>query len=168
MSAVLGNGATVLRGAYLGLVTDTAGTVAQNAYMIVFNPVGSGITASTVELIVSSYTVGSSTTPSSLLISRITGFTGGTVVTPSNVGRFVTTMPDPKCQLITGNPTFTAVGLPVNANPPPISTGAGTGGTGVISAPSPALLLPGQGVVAYTAAGNINQMWDIEIAWTEF
>lgn len=168
MSGVLSTGSTVLRGTYIGLITDAPGTVAQNVYLVIFNPATSPVITSTVELIVSAYTVGSSGTASSLLISRITGFTGGTVAAPATVPRFLTTQPNPLSQVVSNNPTITTTGTPVNANPPPISTGAGSGGTGLVSAVAPALLLPGQGVAVYTLAGNINQVWNIEVAFQEF
>lgn len=157
----------VVKGVYIGLVSDVPGTTAQNVFLALFNPPGGNI-VSALQLTVSAYTIGSSSTPSSFLVSRITGYSGGTLVAPATVPRFVTTMPNPVTQVVTGNPSVTLSGTPVYNLSPPISTGAGTSGVGSISAAAAALVLPGQGLAFYTAAGNTNQLWDVNVAFEEF
>lgn len=158
----------VIRGAYFGIVEDAPGTVAQNVFLLLFNPTTSGITLNPIQLNTSSYTIGVSGTANSFLVTRISAFSGGTIATPSTIGRYTPSFPDPKTQVVTGNPSITAIGNPVFALPPPISNGMGSGGTGTVSQAAPALVPAGQGVAFYTAAGNTNQVWNIIVPFLEF
>lgn len=158
----------VIKGAYLAVVNDIVNTVAQNVFLAVFNPTTSGIIMNAIQLASGSYATGSSSTPDSFLVSRITAVSGGTQQTPSAVSRYITTMPDPKSQVFTGNPTVTFSNNPVFAHQPVISTGAGNGGQSIINSASSALVLPGQGLAFYTSAGNTNSFFNVVYAWTEF
>jgi len=49
----------VVKGVYIGLVSDVPGTTAQNVFLALFNPPGGNI-VSALQLTVSAYTIGAS------------------------------------------------------------------------------------------------------------
>lgn len=152
-------------GVYVEGLTDAAGTVAANNYISVFNPVGSGVAMIAISAIVGSYSTGSVTGVSSLSIFRTTAASAGTLIAPSAVNRFATTMPDPVTELRVGNPTVTTVGRNLIGFPPVIGGTAGTVASVVSQAT--AVVLPGEGLVFRVPNGDVQQLWDIQFAWAE-
>ena len=64
----------------------------------------------------------------------------------------------------------TTAGTTLLGLPPIVSTtGAGVGATGSVSVPSGAgfVCQPGEGVVYTTAAGDVDQLWNINVTWAE-
>lgn len=153
---------------YLYSLNDVAGVAAANNYFSVFNPVGSGYIHIAFELIVSTYAAGVTASQNSLVSRRITGHSGGTLVTDSAVERFVTAHPNPKTEIRFGNPTVTGSGGPLAVVPPVISTGTGTSNTSLAAPPGASFLLtPGQGLVFGTAAGDTDQVWNFTYLFSE-
>lgn len=153
---------------YLYTLTDAPGVVAQNNFVSFFNPSNSGRLVIALAGIVSAYATGTSSTSNSLTTRRITGASSGSLVAANTVERFVTSSPDPAFQVRTGNPTITGAGNPLSSFPPPISIGTGTPGTQTSPSGAPSFVcFPGQGLVFNTAAGNINQVWNVTFLWGE-
>lgn len=153
---------------YLFVLYDTLGVVLANNFISIFNPVGSGRAFTGLQLIVSSYSPGNTAVAKSLLTKRITAASGGTLVSASTIPRFRTDFPDPVTQIRTGNPTVTTTGLVLSAISPVISLGAGESGNTLAPPPGASFIhKPGEGAVIYTEAGDIDQMWNITIVWTE-
>lgn len=156
-------------GVYSYLLNDATGVVAANNYVSLFNPVGSGKNLITFSTTVAAYiTGGGSTSKNSMIVSRITAASGGSLVAASAVNKFFSSYANPIAEIRTGNPTVT-LAAQVIAFPPPVGTDtailaervAGSGTTG------PILLAPGEGVVYRTAAGDTDQNWNISFAWGE-
>ena len=157
-------------GAYSFSITDAPGVVAANNFLAFFVPSTATISQGLLGIIISTYAIGSSGTANSMLLQRITSASGGTLATPSTIARFITTMPDPQTQIFTNNPTVTTSESVIGGFPPIFSVGTGNSGIGVFTTPPglTAELLPGQGVVLGTSAGNTNQRWNIQFNWEEF
>lgn len=153
---------------YVYTLLDVPGVVAQNNYVSFFNPANSGKVMVALAGIVSTYAVNLAASPNSLATRRITGASGGSLVTASTVPRFQSVNPDPVVQVRTGNPTITGAGLPLSAFPPVISDKTGSPGTQTSPAGAPSFVcLPGEGLVWNTAAGDVNQIWNITFLWGE-
>lgn len=154
---------------YFHTVFDAPGVVLANNFMSVMNPVGSGKNVILFQAEFGSYTIGASNTATSITATRISSATLGTLIPAASVNRFVTSWANPVAQVRTLNPTVVPVGLPLNAWIPPISTGAGIGATSYTSTPPGAgfVCAPGEGLVFGTAAGNVNQVWKINVIWAE-
>jgi hypothetical protein len=170
MGTVLTASLPEFKGFYVGAITDVPGVVAANNFMCFFVPATATIAHVSFEVIVQPYSVGMSSTPNSMVVQRVTSCSGGTLQAASTTGRFLTTMPDPQSQIFTNNPTCTVTGPNLAAFPPPISNGVGSGSTSsqTVVPGASFTMLPGQGLLFRTAAGNTNQMWNIEYVWGEF
>lgn len=154
---------------YFHTIHDAPGVVAANNFMSVFNPIGSGKTVVFFQAEMASYATGASTTAVSLTATRITAASGGSLIAPADVSRFVTAWADPVAEVRVSNPTVTTSGLALNAWPPPMTTGALNGSTPYTSPPPGEgfVCAPGQGIVFSTASGNTSQMWKINTIWAE-
>ena len=154
---------------YFTGVVDAPGVVLANNFLSIINPVSSTKLVVFFQAEISSYSIGVSATNTSLLATRITAASGGSLMDGSLVNRFVTSDPNPQAEVRTGNPTVTTVGTSLNSWIPPIGGGAGTGATAYTSTPPGAgfVCTPGQGIVFSTAAGNTNQVWKILSIWAE-
>lgn len=158
------------QGVYVLALRDIAGTVAANNLIAMFNPIGSGVVHVALLLDVGSYSIGASSTPNSFNGHRITAASGGTQVSGSVIDRFDTTMPDPKTNMFSGNPTVTLDKYRSNyVTEPPFSVGAGGGLTQSNNTVPGAsfVLYEGQGLAFGTTAGNTNQVWNVEYIWGE-
>lgn len=155
---------------YFHTIYDTPGVVAANTFISVFNPGGSGKNVVFFQAEIGSYAVGTTTVPTSLLANRISAASGGTQIAAANVNRFVTSWPDPAAEVRVGGPTTTKVGLPLNAWIPPLATGVGAAATAYTSTPPGAgfFCAPGEGLSFSTSAGDVDQMWKINVIWAEF
>lgn len=170
MPFVPSTGTPEFLGVYVTIASDQLGTVAANNIIAIMNPANSGRLHVALFLSVGTYAQGVSGTADSLLGHRITAASGGTQYTNANIDRFGTTMPDPVTQVFIGNPTVTLDRFNSNyVNEPPFSTGAGGGLVkSVATVPGASFSLqPGQGLVFGTAAGNTNQLWNVEYIWGE-
>ena len=155
---------------YLHGMADVPGVVLGNSFLSIFNPVGSGKTVIFYQLILSPWATGAATVTTSMNIFRTTAASAGTLIAASAVNRFVTSDPNPVAQVRVGNPTVTAVGTTLLGLPPAVTTvGAGVGATSSVSVPSGAgfVCQPGEGVVYTTAAGDVDQLWNINVTWAE-
>jgi hypothetical protein len=155
---------------YLHGMADVPGVVTANNFLSIFNPVGSGKTVIFYQLILTPWATGAATVTTSMNIFRTTAASAGTLIAASAVNRFVTTDPSPVAQVRVGNPTVTTVGTTLLGLPPAVTTaGAGVGASNSVAIPSGAgfICLPGEGVVYSTAAGDVDQLWNINVTWAE-
>lgn len=159
----------MINGVYVFSLANTPGVVAANNFLSLFNPVGSGKTAAFSGCFVSSTSAGGTTETEPMRGFRITAASAGTLQAASAVVKFVSTYPNPALQVRTANPTCTIDGAIFNT-PPTIS--ATVGSTEVHSVGSGAQLgvfslAEGEGVVLRTAAGDVDQRWNLSIVWGE-
>lgn len=159
-----------LTGVYVYSIANQPGVAAANNFISLFNPSGSGRIVSLAGIFISSYSVGQATATEPLRGWRISAASGGTLATNStDVTKFLTTSRDPIPEIRISNPTVTLL-APFFNSPPPIGTGAGTAFVHSVEAPpgaGPFTLLPGQGVVVRTASGDVDQTFNISLAWGE-
>lgn len=155
---------------YTFSLADAPGVVAANNFLSLFNPAASGKTMVLYQLIVAPYATGATTATASLNAFRTTAASAGTLIAAANVGRFVTSDPNPVTEVRTGNPTVTTTGTTLIGIPPSVTSAAGGASPAAAAVPSGAsfVITPGQGVVFTTALGNVNQLWNINITWAEF
>lgn len=170
MSTVEGFGPTAAYGFYDAAVVDAVGVVTANTYFAIYNPVTSGRIHVAYQANVESYSIGASGTGASMLVRRFTSYTGGTLQSASTVGRFITTMPNPRTEVLSGGPTLTGAGVPLTGFPPPFSTGTGTSSTSgrVPVSGASFVMLPGEGLAFSTTSGDTNQRWGIQYVWAEY
>lgn len=159
-----------LSGVYAFSLADQVGVVAANNFMTLFNPVGSGRVAIIGGFFISSCSVGQATATEPLRGWRISAASAGTLATNStDVVKFNTSYRDSNMELRSANPTVT-LGVPFFNSPPPIGTGAGTAFVHSVEAPPGAgtfSVKPGEGVVVRTASGDVDQHFNMTIAWAE-
>lgn len=155
---------------YVHSLNDAAGVVAANNFVSYFMPANSVKFAVALLITVQNYSVNVAAAANSMLVSRITSSTGGTPVAAANIGRFADGDEDPSFAVATGNPTVVTTRAPLVGYPPPISGAGGTGSTSVQSSPGNGSFImgPGQGLVVYTTAGDVDQRWNIQLIWQEF
>ena len=152
-------------------LNDTPGLVAANNFISFFNPVGSGKIMLAIQGIVNAYSVGVSSNTDSVTARYITSASGGSLIDPGLIYPLRSDWPNPALEVRTDNPSVTlspAYGTLANF-PPPISSGVGGQSSGVATTPSAAGVpfLPGEGFVYRTAAGNVNQRWNMQFVWAE-
>jgi hypothetical protein len=156
---------------YFYAIADAPGVVAANNFLSVFNPAGSVKSIAWLAAFFNSYVIGTSGTPNSMIIYRTTAASGGTLVSPANIGKFVTAQPNSVVEVRTGNPTVTLLNSQVVFScSPPLGSGNASASPASSSPPGGAIAisLPGEGLVFSTAAGNVNQMWGVEFDWAEY
>ena len=155
---------------YTTLIFDAPGVVAANNFLSVFNPVGSGKTFVFYQFVAFPYATGATSVTNSMNIFRTTAASAGTLVAAASINKFSTSQPNSVAEVRTGNPTTTNGTIPIISVPPAITSAAsGTSGTIDIVPPTGAVFTcaPGEGIVARTAAGNVNQLWDMGFTWSE-
>lgn len=156
---------------YTTLIRNTPGVVAANNFLSVFNPVGSGKNLIFAQFVCFPYSTGATAPTDNMEVWRTTTATVGTLLAAANVGKFDTTQSNSIAEVRTGNPTTTLSGtVPVLAVPPAVTSAAGgVSSTINIIPPSGSLFIcrPGEGVVARTPAGNVNQIWSLGFSWAE-
>lgn len=156
---------------YVGAQFDVPGVVAANTFLAFYMPSTSPKFAVALNVSCIPYANGASSVTNSMTIRRITAASGGTLVAASTIPRFTRTDEDPSLQMLIGNPTVTASArIPLVGYPPPMSTGTGTGAGVTQQSPGGASfdILPGYGLAFQTAAGNVNQLWNLQFIWQEF
>lgn len=160
-----------LYGVYTFSVALQSGVVAANNFLSLFNPSGSGKFLVVGGLFLSSYGIGSTTAPEPMRGYRTTAASAGTLANNStDVVKYDTSYLTPIAEVRTLNPTVT-LGSPFFSSPPPLGTG-GIGTQFVHSMEPPPgsggfILRPGEGIVTRTAAGDIDQYWNITCVWGE-
>lgn len=157
-----------ISGVYLASISLQPGVAAANNFLSLFNPVGSGKFLSLGGLFFSSYGIGSTTASEPMRGYRVTTATGGVVF--SNTAKFDSRYQSPVAEVRTTNPSVT-LGAPIFNSPPPLGTGGiGTQFVHAVEIPPGAgsfTLLPGEGVVARTESGDVDQFWNITVVWGE-
>jgi len=151
-------------------VFDAPGVVAANNFLSLFNPVGSGKLLTVYRLTVYPFAGGATTATASLQATRITAASAGSLIAANTVSKFSTMAANPVAEVRTTNPTVTTVGNPITVVPPAITAAAaGISAAVQVQPPSGAAFVcqPGEGVVARTPSGNVNQLWSIFVTWGE-
>jgi hypothetical protein len=156
-------------GAYAFGLFDLPGVALANNFASLFNPVGSGRIVDLTDLIWGKYVATTATTAASMVEYLITTATGGvdssSLISPLSPSGITSV-----AVLRTSNPTVT-LGNPLLSLAPPLSSGsfnnAQAAPVKASSIASGLLLLPGNGVVFRTASGDVNQRWNITLAWAE-
>jgi len=153
---------------YVYSMASIAGATAANVFLSLFNPAGSGKIALVAGIGISCATNRAIAALAPMRTYRVTAASAGTLVATSDVCKLITIDPDPVCVLRTGNPTVT-LAQALSNTPPVVSTGLG-GFSNVHEIDirnSPLVLFGGQGVAFKTDLGDVNQFWNIAIAWAE-
>ena len=148
-------------------ISDTAGVVAANNFLSVFNPVGSGKTVTFYIVSVVPWATAASTTTVSMNLFRTTAASVGTLVTPH---KFSTASPSSIAEVRTTNPTVTTTGIPVIGFPPAVTTapgGASPTTNGALPLGVSFVCQAGEGVVLRTASGAVGQLWNLGFIWSE-
>jgi len=159
-------------GVYGLSVAAQPGVVAANNFMSLFNPVGSGRFVVIGGFFFSAYNIGATLEPSPMRGFRCNTATGG-VDQAANIVKYDNRYLPPASVVRTGNPTCALDAAVFNSPPPMHSQDNGAIGTGFVHTvePPPAaggfFLLPGEGMVVRTAAGDVDQIWNITIVWGE-
>lgn len=159
-----------LRGGYILSLTDLPGVVAANTFVAIFNAPGSGRVITTLGAFISTYVAsGGSTTRNSMQIMGITTATGGSSAA-SSIYKLDSAFPTATATALISNPTVT-LGNGVANSPPPIGTTVGqyvhSVGLGLLPIGGGLVLREGEGLAFRTAAGNVNQTWNISVGWVE-
>lgn len=154
-------------------IIDVPGVVATNNFISVFNPVGSIRQMSLLSLSIESYATTNTGTANSMAGYRTVAASGGTLIPFGTVTKYITLEPDTVAEVRIGNPTVTLLGtgIPVAPSTPPFSGGGGGGASAAFTPASAAALaeiLPGEGFVMRTLAGDPAQRWNISLTWLEF
>lgn len=162
----------LFKGGYVYSQPQVTGVVAANNFLALNNPLGSGKTIQVAGVFISSVIVGDITAT----VDPMRGFlatliSGGTVEPTSAIGRIRSNMPVPSGQIITGNPAATLGASWFNS--PPVLGVAKQASPFVHQIPSTIAagaiaLLPGEGTVLRTQSGDVDQRWNLSIAWNEF
>lgn len=161
----------VLKAGYVYSRAQTAGVVAANNFLALYNPVGSGRTITVAGVFVNSIVVGDITPTVDPLRGWIaTGISGGTLEAVSTIGKVRSTMPAPVGQIFINNPAATLGAAWFNS--PPILAAAKTSSSFIHQIPTaiaglPLTFLPGEGTVLRTESGDVDQRWNLSIAWNE-
>ncbi len=155
---------------YTTQIVDAPGVVAANNFLSIFNPLGSGKVFTFYQFVAFPYAGGATSATASMAVFRTTAASGGTLRPAADVGKFVTSQTNSVSEVRTGNPTTTNANVPILSVPPAITAAAaGVSAVASITPPTGAsfICLPGEGVVARTAAGDTDQFWDLGFVWSE-
>lgn len=161
----------VLSGVYIFSVAVQPGVVAANNFVTLMNPVGNAKVVFFGGAFFSSYGTGTVTATDPMRGYRISSSSGGVAATAADIGKVDTLMPNATAELRTGNPTTSALGAALFNSPPPLGTG------GIVPqfvhqvdlppGAGPFTLRPGEGITLRTAAGDVDQFWNITLVWGE-
>lgn len=157
---------------YIFVQTGIAGVVAARNHLALFNPASSGITVELSALRISKYAVGDiDGTASPITTSRASSISGGTLQAASAIMRAETGMPNATAEVRTAGPSAT-LGAAFAASPP-ILAAAKTSSPyvhdAIVGVPgyNHIILKEGEGIVVRTSAGDVDQRWNIAVAWLE-
>lgn len=150
-------------------MAELPGVVAANNYLTLYNPVGSGKNLILGGVFLSTYAVGDiGATVVSMRGYRLASVpSGGTLAAASTYGKFVTSSAASVAEVRTG--TVTATIDDALFNSPPFIASAKASAPFVHQVPVPGLFLmvPGEGIVIRAEAGDVDQRWNISVAWAE-
>lgn len=155
-------------GIYYFSSQDMPGVVAANNFLTLFNPLASGVNVVVIGGVVGNYLItGATNARFSLQVARVTTASGGVLQAASTFAKGVTAYPAAVAEVRLANPAVT-LGPVLTAVPPPVSPNfAFRTVLTVAEAATPLLLVPGEGIVARTAGGDIDQTWNIQVQWAE-
>lgn len=171
LSGIFTTANPALKGGYVYSRAQTTGVVTPNNFLALYNPVGSGRTITVAGVFISSTVVGDVTPTVDPLRGWIaTAVSGGSQELASTIGKTRSTMPTPVGQIFINNPTATLGASWFNS--PPILAAAKQSSAFVHQIPAviagmPLTFLPGEGTVIRTESGDVDQRWNISIAWNE-
>ena len=161
----------VFKGGYVYSNAQVSGVVAANNYLSLANPVGSGRVITVAGVFISSVVVADiGVTVDPMRGWLATAISGGTLQLASTIGKVRSTMPTPVGEIRIGNPAATLGGSWFNSPPligaskasaPFVHQVPATIASGTIT------LLPGEGTVLRTESGDVDQRWNLSIAWNE-
>lgn len=158
-------------GSYVFSRGEQAGLVAATNHMTLFNPSGSGRTLVLGGVFISSIVLADiSVAARSMRGYRITAASAGTLALDSEIAKWQTTMTDPVAEVRTGGVTATLG--PALFNSPPVLGAGKTASPFVHQVPvpqalGPFTLVPGEGIVLRTEAGDVDTLWNLSVAWSE-
>lgn len=157
-------------GAYVYSQDQHPGTVGPHIHLGLTNPTGSGR-----QILLSGVFVSSVAANATAVTAPLRGFfasnvSGGTLEPSSGIGKVRSSMPTPVGQIRTEGLTAT-LAAPWFNSPPILATGAAAPGfihqiPTTVQAGS-ITLLPGESTVLRTADGDVDQLWNLSIAWVE-
>lgn len=158
-------------GGYVYSQPQVPGVAAANSFLALANPVGSGKIITVAGVFISSVIVGdivATVDPMRGYLATLVA--AGTLEPSSSIGRTRSTMPTPVGQIRTGNPTATLGASWFNS--PPLLGVAKQAAPFVHQIPATIAsgsitLLPGEGTVLRTESGDVDQRWNLSIAWNE-
>lgn len=159
------------RGGYVYSRAQTPGVAAANNFLALFNPLGSGRTIVVAGVFLSSVIVGDIAASADPMRGWLaSGISGGTLEAVSTIGKVRSTMPNPAGQIFINNPSATLAASWFNS--PPLLGTSKTASPFVHQIPAsvaggPLTLLPGEGTVLRTESGDVEQRWNVSIAWSE-
>lgn len=148
---------------------EAPGVIAANNFFSLFNPVGSGKTIVIQRLTISPYATGAASPTNNMQSFRTTAASVGTLIAASAINKLDTSISNSIAEVRVNNPTCTTVGVAITAIAPAITAGA-VGVSPIITTPPAGdafVVRPGEGIVSRTAAGVVNQLWNISLVWTE-
>lgn len=158
-------------GGYVFSQAQHAGTVAAHNHLALTNPAGSGKTIVLAGVFVSQVIVGDIPATADPLRGYLaTNVTGGVLEPSSSIGRIRSNMPSPVGEIRTEGMTAT-LGAAWFNSPPLI--GASKGSSPFVHqipaavAAGALTLLPGESTVLRTESGDVDQRWNLSIAWSE-
>ena len=180
MSASAINGASgsfpvtnpVFRGGYVYSRAVTPGVAAANNYLSLANPAGSGRVIILAGVFISSVIVGDIVATADPMRGWLaTAISGGTLEASATIGKVRTTMPNAVGEIRINNPAATLGASWFNS--PPVLGAAKQSSPFVHQVPATVAagsitLLPGEGTVLRTETGDVDQRWNVSIAWNEF
>lgn len=168
LSSIFQSSNPAIKGAYVYSIGNQAGVVASNNWISVFNPSGSGRVLVFGSAFTSSEAVAGSTNSEPMNIFRTTAASAGTLVAASDITKFQTTMPNSIAEVRTGNPTVT-LGSQISNSAPSVGNQVTTIIQGVVPPVGAPIftMVPGEGIVFRTIAGDVDQRWNMSFVWSE-
>jgi hypothetical protein len=161
----------VFKGGYVYSNAQVPGVATANNFLSLANPVGSGRTITVAGVFLSSVIVADITATADPMRGWLaTAISGGTLQATSAIGKVRSTMPTPVGEIRTGNPAATLGASWFNS--PPLLGASKTSSPFVHQVPATIAsgtitLLPGEGTVLRTESGDVDQRWNLSIAWNE-
>ena len=159
-------------GGYVYSRAVTPGVATANNFLSLDNPVGSGRTLVVAGVFISSVIVGDITATVDPMRGWLaTAISGGTAEAVATIGKTRSTMPNPTGVIRINNPAATLGASWFNS--PPVLGVAKQASPFVHQVPAAIAagaitLLPGEGTVLRTESGDVDQRWNVSIAWSEF
>jgi hypothetical protein len=160
----------VFLGGYVYSRAQVAGVAAANNFLSLTNPSGSGRTVVVAGVFISSTIVGDIASTVDPMRGYLASAVAGTVEAVATVGKIRSTMPNPVGEIrLTPSGTLAAAWF----NSPPVLGVAKQASPFVHQVPAavPAgalTLLPGESTIIRTESGDVDQRWNVSIAWGEF